>query len=130
MLNYFHEYAIIITEGGIEMLKLYENIKKKRIEIGMSQEELALKVGYKDRSMIAKVEKGDVDLSQSKIRAFAKALETSPSDLMGWEDAGLIADMIVKNDSKDLAILKRYNRLSEYQKKIIDSMISEMLKEE
>lgn len=50
----------------------------------MSQEELAKKVGYSGKSMVAKVEKGLVDLSQSKIMDFAKALETSAGDLMGW----------------------------------------------
>ena len=49
----------------------------------MSQDALAEKVGYKDRSSIAKVEAGLVDLSQSKIAAFAKALGVSPAILIG-----------------------------------------------
>ena len=68
------------------MLKLYENIKELRNSLGLSQEELAKKVGYKDRTSIAKIEAGKVDLSQSKIYEFAKALNTTPSDLMGWEE--------------------------------------------
>ncbi len=53
---------------------------------GLSQEELAKKVGYKDRSSIAKIEAGEVDLSQSKIVDLANALNTTPGALMGWED--------------------------------------------
>lgn len=68
------------------MLELYTNIKKKRQSLNLTQTELAKKLGYADKSMIAKIEKGQVDLPQSKIVAFAKALNTTPSDLMGWDD--------------------------------------------
>lgn len=68
------------------MLQLYENIKALRIKKGMSQEELAIKTGYTSRSSIAKIETGEVDLSQSKIVAFAEALGTTPMQLMGWAE--------------------------------------------
>ena len=67
-------------------MDMYERIKKLRIKLGMSQDELAEKVGYTNRSSIGKVEAGAVDLSQSKILAFAKALNTTPQYLMGFED--------------------------------------------
>jgi transcriptional regulator with XRE-family HTH domain len=52
----------------------------------MSQTDLALKMGYKDGSMITKIESGKVDISQKKIIAFAKALDTTPAYLMGWTE--------------------------------------------
>lgn len=67
------------------MLKLYKNIRENRLALGMSQEELAHKTGYTSRSSIAKIEKGEVDLPQTKILLFAKALGTTPAVLMGWE---------------------------------------------
>ena len=67
------------------MLKLYENIRQRREELGMSQETLAKLVGYTNRSTIARIERGDIDLPQSMIVKFANALQTSPSLLMGWE---------------------------------------------
>lgn len=66
-------------------MKLYSNIKSLREQLGLSQEELAHKVGYKDRTSIAKIEAGKIDLPQSKIVAFAEALNTTPVKLMGWE---------------------------------------------
>lgn len=69
------------------MLALYKNIKEQRERLGLSQEELALKTGYSSRSSIAKIEKGLVDLTQSKIALFAKALNTTQSELMGWTDS-------------------------------------------
>jgi transcriptional regulator with XRE-family HTH domain len=68
------------------MVELYENIKKRRMELGMTQTELANKVGYSDKGMISKVENGKVDIPQSLILKFAKALDTTPGCLMGWSD--------------------------------------------
>lgn len=71
------------TRGGIVMLEVYKNIKKRRKELGLSQEELAKKTGYTNRSSIAKIENGEVDIPQSKILAFAKVLQIPAGDLMG-----------------------------------------------
>ena len=67
------------------MLLLYQNIKKRRLKLGMSQTELAHKLGYADKGMISKIESGRIDLPLSKVEAFAKALRTEPKQLMGWE---------------------------------------------
>ena len=68
------------------MLKLYENIRNFRLEKGWSQDELARRAGYTDRSSIAKIESGKVDLPQKKIERFASALGVSPAELMGWTE--------------------------------------------
>ena len=78
---------IICKCGGILMSNIYENIRTRREQLGMSQEDLARKMGYKSRSSINKIESGENDIPQSKIEAFAKALNTTPAYLMGWEDA-------------------------------------------
>ena len=72
------------------MLKLYENIKENRIAKGWSQSELARRVGYSDKSMISKIEKGVVDLSQSQIKKFADAFDVSMADLFGSVEDTLI----------------------------------------
>ena len=58
-------------------MKTHERIKYLREKAGLSQGILAEMVGYRDRSSIAKVEAGLVDLPQSKISALAKALNTN-----------------------------------------------------
>ena len=63
-----------------------DRIKKRREELGMSQEELAKKVVYKSRSSVNKIEIDGRGLPQNKIVIFAKALETTPAYLMGWND--------------------------------------------
>ena len=67
-------------------MDLYKRIKQRREELGMSQDELSRLLGYKSRSTIAKIEKGENDITQSKIVAFAKALKTTPNYLMGWAE--------------------------------------------
>lgn len=67
-------------------MTIYERIRQLRINAGMSQDDLAKSMGYSDRSMITKIESGKVDISQKKILAFARVLNTTPGYLMGLED--------------------------------------------
>lgn len=63
-----------------------DKIKALRKQRNLSQDELARLTGYTDRSSIAKIEAGQVDLTESKILLFAQALGVSPSYLMGISD--------------------------------------------
>lgn len=65
-------------------MTLYDRIKELRLELGMTQDDLAHAMGYKDRSMITKIEAGKVDISQKKVVEFARVLGTTPGYLMGW----------------------------------------------
>lgn len=59
------------------------NIKKRRFELRMSQQDLANALGYKTRSTIAKIESGENDISQKKLQKFAEALDTTVEALIG-----------------------------------------------
>lgn len=63
-----------------------DRIRETRKKRGLTQQQLAEMVGYTNRSSIAKVEKGMVDLSETKIAAFAKALNVTPAFLLGIEE--------------------------------------------
>ena len=94
------------------MLELYKNIKQKRLELDMSQDELARKVGYTSRSTIARIEKGEIDISRDKIFAFAKALKTTPSELMGlsgYEGSARLSEVAdeLSADSELLAVIEK-----------------------
>lgn len=58
------------------------NIKKRRYELKMSQQELADAMGYKTRSTIAKIEAGENDVSQKKLERFAAVLDTDVAALI------------------------------------------------
>jgi transcriptional regulator with XRE-family HTH domain len=67
-------------------LGIGKRIKDKRIELGLSQKELAHRMGYKSEAAISKVEHGEDNITTDRISKFAKALNCSPGYLMGWED--------------------------------------------
>lgn len=67
-------------------MTIYDRIRERREQLGMTQQELAEAVGYKTRSAINKIELGLRDISQQKVIDFANALNCSPSYLMGWEE--------------------------------------------
>jgi repressor LexA len=66
-----------------------DKIRQRRKELGMSQEELALKMGYTSRSTINKIELGTNDITQSKVIQFADVLKTSPAFLMDWNNVDI-----------------------------------------
>ena len=60
--------------------------RNRREELGLSQDELGKRLGYKSRSSINKIELDQRNLTQSKIKAIAEALETTPAYIMGWDE--------------------------------------------
>lgn len=90
------------------MQTMYDRIKKLRTDKMISQQKLAEMVGYKDKTAIAHIEAGRIDLPQSKIVAFAEALQTSVSYLLdGYEEANDIDQII--NKIKDFYNSKEFN---------------------
>lgn len=67
------------------MSVLSVRIRQRREELGMSQEELAARMGYRSKSSITKIEKGINDIPQNKLEDFAAALETTTAWLLGLE---------------------------------------------
>jgi transcriptional regulator with XRE-family HTH domain len=86
-----------------------ERIKQRRIELGLSQEEIAHKLGNKSRASVSTVEHDKEDLTTDRIRKYAEALETTPAFLMGWEDDGIptVVRQMGKSMSVDMEISDR-----------------------
>lgn len=91
-----------------------KRIRRKREELGLSQEELAKKMGYADRSAISMVETGRRDITWENVCKYAKALQCSPSYLMKWDDP--IPD-------EDLEILEEVYADPVLRKKLMDYAI-------
>lgn len=90
------------------METMYDRIRDLRIKEGLSQEELAKRIGYSSRSMISRIEKGDVDLSQSKIKLLSTILHTSTEYIM--DGANESTSEVVPEESADTEILFRLAR--------------------
>lgn len=100
-------------------------IKARRIELGMTQTELAEKTGYTARSAISKIENGSLDLNQSTIVKFANALQTTPAKLLGVNETMPMDKMLeaVGFDRKELENLTQtdYDLMLTLLKGIIES---------
>ena len=89
-------------------------IRQRRIELGMTQEELAHKLGYKSKSSINKIEIGVNGISQSKIKDFAAALDCSPYLFIeGMEHDPVPSD----------AVMEYAKRLSELSPELQDNVM-------
>ena len=71
------------------MSDLSTRVRLRQEQLGLSQEELARRMGYRSRSSITKLEKGINDLPQSKVEELAQALETTPAALLGLVVPGI-----------------------------------------
>ncbi len=71
------------------MSTIYDRIKVRRLELGLTVEELAQQLGYKDKSSISKIENGKADIPQAKVELFARALRTTTAYLMGVDGPAL-----------------------------------------
>jgi repressor LexA len=87
LIFFLHRFIIFLTQKEVVLLRTVgDRVRDRREELNMSQEELALKLGYKSRSSINKIELGINNLTQPKIVAIASALNTTPAYIMGWEE--------------------------------------------
>lgn len=106
-------------------------VRKRREELGITQEELAKRLGYKSKSTINKIELGINDLRQTKITEFAQALFTTPAYLMGWEDEikkSPELDAEVKQWELEGEFLEKFSKLSEGNKKVVMDLVDSLLK--
>lgn len=75
-----------------------ERIKLRRIELGLSQEELAKRMGYSGKTSVSKAETSGDGVTTTKIAKFADALMTTPAHLMGWTDEPITIDIEERKD--------------------------------
>ena len=107
------------------MEEVYKNIKKRRLELGMTQSELARLSGYENRSSIARIERGDHDLPQSKIEDIARALRVTPSYLMGWEDEEVATLTAMQEEA-----MGKFFQLTEENQIIISKFMDTLLQQQ
>ena len=117
-----------------------DRIKQRRLELGLSADELALRIG-KSRATIYRYENGDIENMPTPIlEPLAKALYTTPAQLMGWEmDDGDIGNAFMADSLEDEIDsmksfspseknhLKAYIQLWEVNRKKVDNYTKQLL---
>lgn len=100
-------------------MKIGDKIKARRIELGMTQQELADKMGYTNRSSICSIETGrEVNLTAERIGEFAKVLKLEPIELLGDK----LPDIIIRPDEMDLII--RYRSADVQTREMINRILA------
>lgn len=106
--------------------KIGAKIKSLRENKELSQSQLAELVGYKDKTSIAKIEAGKVDLPQSKILAFSKALNVTPSFLLNLDSDKPESDQLIDNPAFFNRMLKYLELLNSKGKEEASKRIEEL----
>lgn len=94
------------------MSTIGDRIRNRRKELNLSQDELATRLGYKSKASINKLELGQRNLTQTKIKAIADALETTPAYIMGWEDNKMPAVSDSGHSPEALKFAEQFSDLS------------------
>lgn len=100
-----------------------ERIKRARQDKGITQTELAERLGYKSRSSINKIEVEGRDIPRSMVVKFAQALGVTPSYLMGWDDE----DLDIPSESNEaLKLAKKIEEMSPDNRKLVIDFINKL----
>lgn len=95
-----------------------DKIRTRREELGLSQEELAKKLGLKSRSSITRLEKSGDDISMKDVERLSEALDCSKLYLMGWQD-----DPKKSGIEKEQQFITLYSQLNPKDQELIDNML-------
>ena len=98
-----------------------ERIKKRRIELGYTQEELSKIMGYSVKSTICKAESEGDNITTTKVKKYAKALNCSFEYLMGWEEEK--AQNVPEFDPDHLELIDLYSKLTKEQKQTVMNLL-------
>lgn len=113
------------------MKKTHEIVKERREQLGLSQDELARRVGYTNRSSIARIERGDTDIPQSKLYDIARALRVTPSYLMGEDTECVYTSdppmMVAEMTAIDEESMEKFFELTPQNREIVLSLINSLL---
>lgn len=109
-------------------------IKELRKARNMTLEEVGNKVGV-GKSTVRKWETGMIaNMKRDKIAALAKALDTTPAYLMGWEEEqkknDIQADIILKmrTDSTFMSVVENLYKLDKDKLETINQMLNTLFK--
>lgn len=107
-------------------MTIADRIRITREKLNLSQEALAKRCGYADKTSISKIENSGDDITLKKIKRIADALGISHSYLMGWDEDGEKTVYGHINDNNELQAL--IDSLSENEKKDVFDFLHQILK--
>jgi transcriptional regulator with XRE-family HTH domain len=117
-----------------------DRIRERRIELGLSQQELAEKLGYRSKVSVSHAENDRDDMTTTRIQKYADALDVTPGYLMGWTRESFDIDNGIHDYNEHLQniysyfgyeehyIVEVYDKLSSKGRKEMLTLISNLQK--
>lgn len=108
-----------------EMRAIAQRVADLRREAGMSYQELADATGL-SKSTLQRYETGDIkNIPLSKLKSLASALNVSPAELMGWEDAELSENDLFRNrmQAEYGVLFDLIDKASDHQREIVEDLL-------
>lgn len=119
------------TKNKRYIMSVGANIRKRRCELNMTQQDLAEAMGYKNRATIAKIESGENDITQKKLQKIATILDTSIENLIGGLSSITLPISVPvesitdsENRNKNIAIIMAGGKSSRNQQNIPNQFIN------
>lgn len=114
-------------------MTIADRIRERRIELQLSQTDLAKRMGYSDKTSVSKIETSGNNVSAKKIKRAADALNVSMAYLYGWEEPNHAEDnerrlARLTKYAEYLHILDKYMELSERDKQTVSTLIDTLSK--
>lgn len=111
-----------------EMRAIAMRVAEKRHALGMSYQELADATGL-SKSTLQRYETGDIkNIPLSKVKSLAAALQTTPAELMGWEETPENTDAFRERMKQEYGVLfDLVDKASDSQRAIIEKILQEIV---
>lgn len=112
-----------------------DRIKERRIALGLTQDELAKRMGYSGKSTVCKAESTGDNVTTTKVKKFAEHLDCDWKYLMGWidldgneiqndnpytADTAKLTTLMVKDKELTEALTVYFGLSSKKKQKVID----------
>lgn len=109
-----------------------DRIRNRRLELGLTQLEVAKRLGLTTKAAVSKVEGQGDNVTLKNVEKFAKALNCSKAYLMGWldEDNEDIKENETEYDEQFERFKRYYSQLNQDQRKVIDNLLASLVKKQ
>lgn len=109
-------------------MTIADRIREKRLELSLSQTDLAKRAGYSDKTTISKFEHMGNDITMKQVKRVAEALGVSSAYLMGWDNDNNVT-IDVEDDANKLVrarallMYEKYLSADEDIKKVVETLL-------
>ena len=114
-----------MKQGNASIMSFGQRFKYLRQRAGLTQKEVAARLGYNTHTTIFKIETGRHEIPITMVPAVCKALSCSPFELLGLRPEG---DILIAVDPQTETLMERINRLPATQRHQLEATVDILIK--